>query len=339
VIDLRSDTVTRPTAAMREVMAHADVGDDVYGEDPTVRRLEDTIAAITGKEAALFVPSGTMGNQLAITLQTRPGDEVIVGEGAHPIHHEGGAGAALSGVQFAVAGRGGLFTPEEMAAAVQPRTDWSPRASLVAVENTQNRFGGRVWPVALANAVADRAHSLGLGTHLDGARLWNASIASRVEVAVLCAPFDTVSICFSKGLGAPVGSALCASRSAIAEARRIRKRWGAAMRQVGIVAAGALYALEHHRSRLADDHVHARRLAERLSEVDGIRIAGDVETNIVYFEVESAEAIVRESRALGVLISAPAPRLIRAVTHLDVSARDIEAAADAIALSTRRVGS
>jgi threonine aldolase len=278
-----------------------------------------------------------MGNQLAIALQTRPGDEVVVGEGAHPIHHETGASAALSGVQFAVAGRGGLFTPEEMEAAVQPRFDWSPRTSLVAVENTHNRAGGRVWPAAQARAVAERGRSLGLRTHLDGARIWNASVASGVEVDALCAPFDTVSVCFSKGLGAPVGSALCATRDAIAEGRRIRKRWGGAMRQVGLLAAGALYALEHHRSRLAEDHAKASQLATRLSAIDGVHVAGNVETNVVYFEVGvSADAVVREARALGVLIAPSGPRTIRAVTHLDVSAAEMDAAADALAVAVRR---
>src|SRR5882672_9871116 len=203
MIDLRSDTVTRPTAAMREAMARAEVGDDVFGEDPTVRSLEEEVARITGKDAALFVTSGTMGNQLAIATQTRPGDDVIVGEGAHPIFYEGGASAALCGVQFSVAGRGGFFSPEELEAVVHPRAHWAPRTSLVSIENTHNRSGGRVWPAAAARAVAERAHALGFATHLDGARLWNASAASKVDAVALCAHFDTASVCFSKGLGAP----------------------------------------------------------------------------------------------------------------------------------------
>jgi len=182
MIDLRSDTVTRPTQAMRAAMARADVGDDVFGDDPTVHALEDEVARITGKEAALFVTSGTMGNQLGIATQTRPGDEVVVGEGAHPVHYEGGAGAALSGVQFAVAGRGGMFTPDEMAAVVQPRVYWAPRTSLVSIENTHNRSGGRVWPIDQARAVAERARGLGLATHLDGARVWNASVACDTSI-------------------------------------------------------------------------------------------------------------------------------------------------------------
>jgi threonine aldolase len=245
-IDLRSDTVTRPTSAMRAAMAQAEVGDDVYGDDPTARALEEEVARIVGKEAALFVPSGTMGNQLAIATQTRPGDEVVVGEGAHPVHFEGAAGAALSGVQFAAAGRGGFFSADELEASCRPRAYWAPRTSLVAIENTHNRAGGRVWPVEQARGVAERARALGLAIHLDGARVWNASVALGIEVSVLCAPFDTVSVCFSKGLGAPVGSAFCSSRRLVEEARRLRKRWGGAMRQVGVIAAGALYALTHH---------------------------------------------------------------------------------------------
>ena len=196
MIDLRSDTVTRPTPAMREAMARAEVGDDVFGEDPTVRALEEEVAHVTGKEAALFVTSGTMGNQLAIATQTRPGDEVIVGEWAHPLLYEGAAGAALSGVQLAVAGKGGFFTVDDLQAAVQPADYWAPRTSLVSLENTHNRAGGRVWPADRARSVAERARALRLATHLDGARIWNASVASGVDVAVLCAPFDTVSVCF-----------------------------------------------------------------------------------------------------------------------------------------------
>src|SRR5579863_283762 len=282
MIDLRSDTVTRPTPAMRAAMGGAVVGDDVFGDDPTARRLEEEIAGITGKPAALFVTSGTMGNQLAIATQTRPGDAVIVGEGAHPIHYEGAAGAALSGVQFGVAGRGGLFTPDEMQAACEPSSYWAPRTSLVAIENTHNRAGGRVWPVAQARAVAARARELGHATHLDGARIWNASAALGIDVSTLSAPFDTVSVCFSKGLGAPVGSAFCASRSLVEEARRVRKRWGGGMRQAGILAAAALHALAHHRARLADDQANARALAERLTGVSGIHVeTAAVETNIV----------------------------------------------------------
>jgi threonine aldolase len=329
MIDMRSDTVTRPTAAMRAAMACAEVGDDVFGEDPTVRALEEEIARITGKEAALFVTSGTLGNQLAIALQTRPGDEVVVGEWAHPILYEGGATAALSGVQMAVAGKGGLFTASELEAAVQPGDHWAPRTALVAVENTHNRAGGRVWPVDQLHAVAGRARSLGLSLHLDGARIWNASVACGAEVSALAAPFDTVSVCFSKGLGAPVGSAVCGTRAMVVEARRIRKRLGGGMRQAGILAAGALHALAHHRTRIAEDHANARVFAEMIAGCDGIRVeATAVETNIVNVDVEvSAALVAARARLLGLAINASGPTRLRAVTHLDVSRQEVEQAA------------
>lgn len=333
MIDLRSDTVTRPTMAMRAAMAAAEVGDDVFGDDPTVRALEEEVARVTGKEAALFVTSGTMGNQLAIATQTRPGDEVIVGEGAHPIFYEAGGAASLSGVQLAVAGRGGFYTVEELEAAVQPRVYWAPRTSLVALENTHNRAGGRVWPLQQAYAVAQQARSLGLASHLDGARIWNASIASGVEVATWCAPFDTVSVCFSKGLGAPVGSALCGPRQLVEEARRLRKRWGGAMRQSGILAAAALFALAHHRERLADDHANARALAERMARTAGARVdPSAVETNLVPIDVDvPANAIAAAAKEHGLLINPSGPRRLRAVTHLDVRRGDVDTAADILA--------
>jgi len=337
MIDLRSDTVTRPTLPMREAMMRAPVGDDVFGDDPTVIALEQEIARITGKEAALFVPSGTMGNQLAIATQTRPGDDVIVGEGAHPIHYEGGASAALSGIQFTVAGRGGFFGPEDLEAAVQPRAVWASRTSLVSIENTHNRAGGRVWSPAVARAVAERAHALGLAAHLDGARLWNASVASGVDPAALCAPFDTASVCFSKGLGAPVGSAFSGPSKLVAEARRIRKRWGGAMRQSGILAAAALYALAHHRARLVDDHANARLLAEKMASVEGARVdLATVETNLVNIDVVPlASDVAREAKALGVLIAPSGPHRLRAVTHLDVSRAQIETAVAVLASAVR----
>jgi threonine aldolase len=337
MIDLRSDTVTRPTQLMREAMLAAPVGDDVFGDDPTVIALEREVARITGKEAALFVTSGTMGNQLAIATQTRPGDDVIVGEGAHPIHYEGGAGAALSGVQFTVAGHGGMFGPEDIDAAVQPRAYWAPRTSLVSIENTHNRSGGRVWAPAVARAVAEKARALGFATHLDGARIWNASVASGIDPAALCAPFDTVSVCFSKGLGAPVGSALCGPSKLVAEARRIRKRWGGAMRQSGILAAAALYALAHHRTRLSEDHANARVLAEAMAGVDGAQVDIDaVETNLVNIDVAPpANDVAREAQALGVLIAPSGPHRLRAVTHLDVTRPQIDTAIEILAQALR----
>ena len=339
MIDLRSDTVTRPSAAMREAMARAEVGDDVFGDDPTVHALEEEVARITGKEAALFVTSGTMGNQLAIATQTRHGDEVIVGEGAHPVYHEAGAAAALSGVQLTIVGRGGLFTADDLAAAVQPRIYWAPRTSLVAIENTHNRAGGRLWTLAAAHAVAEKAHALGLAAHFDGARVWNASVASGVDVAKWVAPFDTVSVCFSKGLGAPVGSAFCGTRALVEEARRFRKCWGGGMRQSGVLAAAALYALAHNRARIADDHANARVFAERMAKAPGARIdLATVETNIVNVDLEiPAEAVVKKAREQGLLINATAPKRLRAVTHLDVSRANVEAAAEILAkaLATR----
>ena len=336
MIDLRSDTITRPTAAMREAIARAEVGDDVFGEDPTVRALEAETARIAGKEAALFVSSGTMSNQLAIALQTKPGDEVIVGMGAHVVYYESGAGAALSGVQFTLAGMSGIFTADEMEAHVQPRAHWLPRTSLVCVENTHNRAGGRIFPQESAEAIASRARRLGLRTHLDGARIWNASVALGRPVADLAAPFDTVSVCFSKGLGAPVGSALCASAELVEQARFLRKRWGGGMRQVGLLAAGALHALEHHRARLAEDHENARRFAAGAGSIPGVVVATP-DTNIVNVDVPvPADAVAAAARARGLAINATGARRLRAVMHLDVRAEEI---APAVAILAEAIAS
>lgn len=340
MIDLRSDTVTRPTPAMLEAIVRAELGDDVFGEDPTVRALEAEAARIAGKEAALFVSSGTMSNQLAIALHTRPGEEVIVGEGAHVYFFESGAGAALSGVQFAIAGSGGLFDVDAMLEQVRPKAHWFPRTSLVCVENTHNRAGGRVFPQRDVLAIAEKARSLGIGLHLDGARIWNASAKTGLSVAELAAPFDTVSVCFSKGLGAPVGSALCAPREWIERARTLRKRWGGGMRQAGLLAAGALHALAHHRERIRDDHDKARRFAERLARVPGLRIdLATVETNIVNVDLDApltAEAVAAAARPLGLAINPSAKQRLRAVMHLDVPAADAERAAELLAEAVAR---
>jgi threonine aldolase len=329
LVDLRSDTITKPTPAMREAMARAEVGDDVFGEDPTACALEREVARITGKEAALFVSSGTMGNQLAIACHTRPGDEVIFGEGAHPIWYECGSMAALSGVQATVAGRGGFFTADEMEAAIKPDAYWSPHTTLVCIENTHNRAGGRVFPQKDVVAIAERAKRRGLAVHLDGARIWNASVATGVDVATLCAPFDTVSVCFSKGLGAPVGSALCGPAALVdGRARRLRKAWGGGMRQVGVLAAAARYALDHHRARLAEDHANARAFAEAVARIPGARVdLAGVETNIVNVDLDAplrADDVAKRARAAGLGLNATSGSRLRTVMHLDVTRAQVE---------------
>ena len=337
-LDLRSDTVTRPTAGMRAAMAAADVGDDVYGEDPTVRRLEEHVASLFGKEQALFVPSGTMGNQIGLLVHTRPGDEVIIGEGSHCAWYESGAGAAWAGVQFAVAGRGGLFGAPELLDALKPSSDHFPRSRLVVVENTHNRGGGRIFPQLEIVELAHAARSVGLSLHLDGARIWNASAASGLALDELAAPFDTLNVCFSKGLGAPVGSAFVGSREHVRAARRFRKMLGGGMRQAGVLAAAALYALEHHRARLVDDHRAARRFADALRDARGVELAPSIETNIVTIGLPGLDAggVARRAAEAGVLLNATGKHTLRAVTHLDISAEEaVEAAARLRALLSR----
>jgi threonine aldolase len=342
ILDLRSDTVTRPTAAMREAMARADVGDDVYGEDPTVNRLEEQVAALLGKEAAVFVPSGTMGNQIALQLLTRRGDEVIVGEDCHLAADESGAGAAWAGVQFRAVGRGGLFGPADLRAVLHEPDMHCPRQGLVAVENPHNRGGGRIFPEVDVASVTSLARSHGLRLHLDGARLWNTEAATGTPVAALAAPFDTVNVCFSKGLGAPVGSALAGTRAAMDQARVVRKMFGGGMRQAGILASAALYALEHHRARLAEDHAHAKVLEAALREAAGASGRARViaaETNQVNVDTEGvpAERLVEAARQRGVLVGAMGPFRTRAVTHLDLAAAQVPVAARALADALREV--
>ncbi|HYP91434.1 MAG TPA: low-specificity L-threonine aldolase, partial [Polyangiaceae bacterium] len=330
-IDLRSDTLTKPSPGMRAAMAAAEVGDDVYGEDPTVRALEERVAELLGKEAALFVPSGTMGNQLGLLVHTRRGEEVIIGEGAHCAWYESGAAAAWAGVQFAVAGRGGLFTADEMVEAIKPPGDHFPRTSLVVIENTHNRSGGRVFPQPELERVAATARAEGLSLHLDGARLWNASLASGLPLTALAAPFDTLSVCFSKGLGAPVGSAFVGSKAHVRTAHRFRKMLGGGMRQVGILAAAARYALEQQRERLVEDHRAARQFADTLRGAPGIDVPPTAaETNIVQFAVTEIEALelVRRAAERGVLLNATSRRTLRAVTHLDVAGEQVVRAAE-----------
>ncbi len=336
-IDLRSDTVTRPTAAMRQVMAAAEVGDDVYGEDPSVRGLEEHVAALLGKEAALFVPSGTMSNQIALLCHTSRGDEVYVGEGSHCAYYESGAGAAWSGVQFAEVGKGGIYDAKMLAQAIRPRAFYMPSPRLVVVENTHNRGGGKVFPQAEVDAVAKVARDKGLGLHLDGARIWNASAASGISERGLAAPFDTVSVCFSKGLGAPVGSALLGSRELIGRAHRFRKMLGGGMRQVGILAAAARYALDHHRARLGEDHDNARLFAKRLAGSKGLS-PHEVETNIVLVDtIPPAELVAKAAEKRGVLLSVFGEHRLRAVTHLDVSREDAVRASELLASAIRDV--
>ncbi len=317
-------------------MSHAEVGDDVYRDDPTVLALEERTAKLLGKEAALFVPSGSMGNQIAILCHTQRGDEIIAGEGAHCAFYEAGAAAAWSGVQFAFAGKGGLFTAADAREAIKPAAYYMPRTRVVAIENTHNRAGGRVFPQAEVIAIAELARAHGLALHLDGARLWNASIASGLDVATLAAPFDTISVCFSKGLGAPIGSALVGSQETIGRALRFRKMLGGGMRQAGILAAAALYALEHHRERLAEDHAAAKLIAETIRAIAGAHV-DPVETNIVNVDTPSipAERVVEAARERGVLIGASGPHRVRVVTHLDLAKDDLPWTAQALAAAVR----
>jgi threonine aldolase len=324
-IDLRSDTVTRPTTAMREAMARAEVGDDVYGEDPSVNRLQALAAERLGKPAALFVPSGTMANQLAIQAHTRPGDVVLAGEGAHVLLYEGGAAAALAGVQIQTIGRGGLFDGRDVLAAVHPADHHFAPTRLVAFENTHNQAGGVVFPLDRLRDAAAAARERGLALHLDGARLWNAAIATGVSARDWAEPFDTVAFCLSKGLGAPVGSLLVGSADAIERAHRARKRMGGGMRQAGILAAAGIFALERHVERLAEDHANARRLAGGLARL-GLRVEPEPETNMVFFAVPDELGFLRETRARGLLVNPVKRGFFRAVTHLDVGAADVDEA-------------
>lgn len=333
-IDLRSDTVTMPTAAMREAMANAEVGDDVYGEDPTVNRLEAAAAEILGKEAALFVPSGTMGNQIALRLLTRPGDVVLAMRDAHVLRYEAGAAAALAGLQIEQLGEDGAVEPEALRAAVAPDEIHHAQTTVLALENTHNVSGGRILPLAKLQALAGLARERGLATHLDGARLWNAAAATGVPEAVWSAPFDTVSVCLSKGLGAPVGSLLVSDLGRIHQARRLRKQLGGGMRQAGVLAAAGLHALRHHRSRLPEDHARAVRLSDGL-EALGLERVRKPETNIVLFRVRDSLGFLRETRAQGVLWNPIAEGVFRAVTHLGISDADVEAALRATATALR----
>ena len=335
-IDLRSDTVTRPTPGMRAAMAAAVVGDDQFGEDPTVNELQARIAALVGKESALWLPSGTMANQVALRALTRPGDDVVVSRESHAVWHERGGGAANAGVQFTEIGQGGRFTADEFVAAVKPRDHMLyPPTTLVEVENTHNRAGGIVFAQEDASRVCAAARERRITSFLDGARLWNAGITSGRTLSDLAAPFDVAAVALSKGLGAPAGTMLAGPRDVMSDCVRHRRMFGGAMRQVGILAAAGLYALDHHIERLADDHANAALIAKRLAACRRCVLdAEDVRTNIVIFTLAPGEpdaaAVVAGARAKEVFVVAFGPRTVRAVTHLDVTRDQCELAADVI---------
>jgi threonine aldolase len=333
VVDLRSDTVTKPTVLMRVAIAEADVADDVYGEDPTVKRLEARVAELVGTEAALYVPSGTMANQIALRAHTRPGDEIIIGKDAHCWRHESGGLAANAGVQTN-ATLDYVFTADDVRARYKPDDPYQAATRVVAVENTHNMGGGICWPVEQLAAVTLAAHQLGMATHLDGARLWNAAIAGNTTEKALAKGFDSVSVCLSKGLGAPVGSVVCGTADFIRRCHRFRKMHGGGMRQAGMIAAGGLYAVENHRARLAEDHANARAMAELLANARNVAVdVARVQTNIVMIDLAAgtAEAVIAAIKPQGILLGSAGPRRIRAVTHLDVDRDGCLRAARAIA--------
>jgi threonine aldolase len=343
VIDLRSDTVTRPTPGMRAAMAAAEVGDDQFGEDPTTNRLQERVAGLLGKEAALWLPTGTMANQVALRVLTKPGDDVIVSRESHAVWHETGASAANAGVQFTEIGAGGLFSEADLSAAIKPRGHMIyPPTTLMEIENSHNRAGGVVVPTDLAARLCAVAREAGIATYLDGSRLWNSAAAEDRPIADLATPFDLVSVALSKGLGAPGGSVLAGTAETIGRAVRYRRMAGGAMRQVGILAAAGEYALDHHLARLSEDHANARELAEALAQSPAIELdPASVRTNIVIFRLEppgpDAATLVARAGELGVRVVAFGPRTIRAVTHLDVDAAACRRAAailvDAAAVS------
>jgi len=330
-VDLFSDTVTKPTRDMRRFMCEAEVGDEQKHEDPSVNQLQDMVAELLGKEAALFLPSGTMCNEIALRVHCRPGEEMIAHRSAHPIHFETGGPAALAGVNVqGLDGPRGMYDAVTLEAAIRPENRHMPRSRLVWVEQTSNLGGGSIWPLPQIRAITDTARRHRLTTHMDGARLMNAVVASGISAREWAAPFDTAWIDFTKGLGAPVGAAIAGSRDFISEAWRCKQQMGGAMRQAGIIAAGGIFALRHHVARLAEDHANARRLAEGLAALPGIKLdPASVETNLVFFDLTGsldAPAAVERLLAHGVRMGALGPRTIRAVTHLDVSAAGIDRA-------------
>jgi threonine aldolase len=332
LVDLRSDTVTRPSPGMRQAMAEAEVGDDVFHEDPSVNRLEEMVAALYGKDAALYVASGTMANQIAIRAQTHHGDEIIMERTSHPFNSEAGALAALAGVQVnLIDGAHGIMDAEQIRAVVRsPDVHHAPTA-LICLENTHNRGGGSVWPLENIRAIREVARAAGVPMHLDGARLMNACVATGLTPKDYAQYFDSCTLCLSKGLGAPVGSLVIGAKEFITKAHRFRKQFGGGMRQAGILAAAGIYALEHNVERLAEDHLNAKRLARGIAEIEGLAVdVNRVETNIVYFDVRQAglsvPTLLERLKAEGVLMLGTGPNSIRAVTHLDVSKDGIERA-------------
>ena len=333
-VDLYSDTVTRPTADMRRFMCEAEVGDEQKHEDPTVNLLQEMVADLLGKEAAVFLPSGTMCNEIALRVHCRPGEELLAHRTAHPIHFESGGPGALAGVNIRpIDGARGQYDAAALAEAIRPDFRHFPRSRLVWIEQTSNLGGGSIWPLTRVREVTDLARRHRLATHLDGARLMNAAIASGVSAREWASHFDSAWIDFTKGLGAPVGAALAGSREFIAEAWRLKQQMGGAMRQAGIIAAGGVYALNHHVKRLADDHANAKRLAQGLAALPGVVLdPATVETNLVFFELTGpidAPTLVERLLARGVRMGAMGPHTVRAVTHLDVSATQIERTLDA----------
>ncbi|MDH4086925.1 MAG: low-specificity L-threonine aldolase [Nitrospira sp.] len=343
MIDLRSDTVTKPTDEMRKAMARAEVGDDVYGEDPTVNRLQDMAAAMLGKRFALFVPSGTMANQLAIRSHTQPGQEIIVESKSHVVRYEQGAAGALAGVQLHwVTGERGIMTVEQVEAAIRPNDAHSITTALICIENTHNAGGGTIYPLSTIEKIRALAVRHGIPMHLDGARLFNAVAATTLPPTVYAQHFETVSLCLSKGLGAPVGSLLISNDQRLMDrARRFRRMYGGAMRQAGILAAAGIYALERHVARLKTDHEHAKKLARQLQHISAIQIAPQhVETNIVIFDIvdehRSPAELVAALKEHGVLINAVGGQSYRAVTHLHITDKQIDEAADVFANVLKR---
>ena len=339
MIDLRSDTVTRPSAGMRRAMAAAEVGDDVFGEDPTTIALQNTVATMLGKEAALFVPSGMMGNQLGIYVHTRPGDEVILDRQSHIFNYESGSASSLCGVTLhPIDGQEGRFSKDQLHGALRYGHYWESRSALLCLENTLNIAGGLLYPLPALTELANYAHSRGLSCHLDGARLWNASVATGIPVKDYAAPFDTVTVCLSKGLGAPVGSVFAGTRETIERAHRRRKELGAGMRQLGILAAAGLYALEHHLGDLERDHANARHLAEGLAALDSLDIRSP-ETNIVLINLRGHPTgpLLKHMHSEGVAMVPIGPATIRATVHRDVCSTDIDTAVESIARALKQL--